>query len=107
LVAALTQAAQAAAHTKDTYLSAQFHRLVARIGKKRAIVAVAHSILVMSYYIIKRKEPYKELGGNYFDQHHADATQHQLVKRLERLGFQVTLSRIADAPAPVSVPAGA
>lgn len=107
LGAALTQAAQAAAHTHDTYLSAQFHRLVARIGKKRAIVAVAHSILVMSYYIIKRKEPYKELGGNYFDQHHADTTQHQLVKRLEHLGFQVTLSRIANEATPVSVPASA
>jgi transposase len=97
LGAALTQAAQAAAHTRDTYLSAQFHRLAARRGKKRAIVAVAHSILVIAYYVILRKEPYRELGGNYFDAHHAEATRHHLVKRLERLGYQVSLSQV-DTP---------
>jgi transposase len=83
-----------AAHMQNTYLSAQFHRLAERRGKKRAIVAVAHSILVIAYYLIKRKEPYRELGGNYFDQHNVEATRQHLVKRLERLGYQVTLSQV-------------
>jgi hypothetical protein len=59
----LNQAANAASHTKATYLSAQYHRLAGRRGKKKAIVAVEHSILVIAYYLIKRQEPYRELGG--------------------------------------------
>jgi transposase len=105
LGAALTQAAQAAAHTKDTYLSAQFQRLAARRGKKRAIVAVAHSILVIAYHLIRRKVTYQDLGGNYFDQHNAEATQRHLVSRLEHLGYQVTLTPAsAKAPATVRTP---
>ena len=91
LGAALNQAANAASRTKNTYLSAQYHRLAPRRGKKKAIVALMHSILVMSYYMIQRKEPYQELGGNYFDQRTPEVTANRLVKRLERLGFQVSL----------------
>jgi len=96
---ALNQAAHAAAHTKNTYLSAQYHRLAGRRGKKRAIVAVAHSILVIAYHLIKRKEPYHELGGDYFDKRRPDATAKRLVRRLEQLGFQVSLQQLS---APVS-----
>jgi transposase len=88
---ALTQAANAASHTKNTYLAAQYHRLVGRRGKKRAIIAVAHSILTMSYYMIKRHEPYHELGSDYFDRQHSQTIAHRLVRRLEHLGFQVSL----------------
>jgi transposase len=63
----LSQAAQAAAHTKNTYLAAQYHRLAARRGSKRAIVAVAPSILVIAYCLLSRHEPYRELGGDSFD----------------------------------------
>jgi len=91
LKTALTQAAHAAAHTKDTYLAAQAHHLTGRRGKKRAIMAVAHSILVIGYHLIQRQEPYRELGGNYFDQQRPEATAKRLVKRLERLGYQVSL----------------
>jgi transposase len=94
---ALVQAAHAAAHTKNTYLSAQYHRLAGRRGKKRATVAVAHTILVIAYYLIKRKEPYRELGSDYFDKRRPEATANRLVRRLERLGFQVSLQ-------PLSVP---
>lgn len=87
----LNQAAHAAAHTKDTYLAAQAHHLAGRRGKKRAIMAVAHSILVIAYHLIQRQEPYRELGGNYFDQRRPEATAKRLVKRLERLGYQVSL----------------
>jgi transposase len=81
----LNQVAHAAARTKNTYLSAQYHRLAGRIGKKRAIVAVEHSILVIAYHLIQRQEPYRELGGDYFDKRRPEATANRLVKRLENL----------------------
>lgn len=100
LGAALNQAAHAAAHMKNTYLSAQYHRLAGRRGQKKAIVAVAHSILVICYHIIKRKEPYQELGGDYFDKRRPEATAKRLMKRLEQLGFNISVE-----PATVSVAA--
>ena len=94
----LVQAAQAAAHTKDTYLSAQFRRLAARRGVKRAIMAVAHSILVIAYNILERNEPYRELGGNYFDTVKPEITSKRLVQRLENLGYKVSIEqRLAAA----------
>jgi transposase len=88
---ALNHAAHGAARAKDTYLSAQYHRLAGRRGKKRAIMAVEHSILVMAYHMIQRQEPYHELGGEYFDKRRPQATAKRLVKRLEQLGYQVSL----------------
>lgn len=99
LGAALNQAAHAAARTKNTYLAAQYHRLAARRGKKKAIVAVMHSILVMAFHMIQRQEPYHELGGNYFDQRRAESTADRLVKRLEKLGYEVALQKPAPAAA--------
>ena len=90
LGAALNQAAHAAAHTRNTYLSAQYHRLAARRGTKKAIVALMHSILVMAYHMIQRNQPYHELGGNYFDQQRPEITVERLVKRIEKIGYEVT-----------------
>jgi transposase len=90
---ALNQAAHAAARTKDTYLSAQYHRLAGRRGHKRAIVAVAHSLVVIAYHLLQRKEPYRELGGDYFDKQRPDATARRLMQRLERLGYAVTIQQ--------------
>jgi len=90
LTVALLQAAHAAARTRNTYLSAQYHRLAGRRGKKRAIVAVAHSILVISYHIIQRKEPYRDLGGDYFDQRRPEATAKRLLIRLQHLGYDIS-----------------
>jgi transposase len=90
LKSVLNQAAHAAARSKDTYLAAQAQHLAGRRGNKRAIMAVAHSILVIAYPVIQRKEPYRELGGNYFDKLRPEATAKRLVKRLERLGYQVS-----------------
>jgi transposase len=87
----LVQAAHAAARTKSTYLSAQYRRLATRRGKKRAIMAVAHSMLVMAYYMIQRQEPYREAGGDFFDRLQPEDTARRLVKRLEHLGYHVTL----------------
>lgn len=99
LGAALNQAAHAAAHTKNTYLAAQYHRLAARRGAKRAAVAVAHSILIIAYHLIQRHEPYRELGGDYFDKRRPEVTAKRLMKRLERLGFQVMLQQEHVPPA--------
>jgi transposase len=78
----LTQAAHAASRTKATYLSAQYRRLAARRGKKKAIMAVAHSILVMTYYMISRKEPYREADADHIDQRRPEEIAQRLVKRL-------------------------
>jgi transposase len=94
---ALMEAAHGAVRTKDTYLTAQYRRLAARRGKKRALVAVAHSILTIVYYVLKRQEPYRELGGNYFDERDRKAVERRLVSRLERLGNQVLLQPAAQA----------
>lgn len=95
LRAALVQAAWAASHTKGTYLSAQYQRLVKRMGKKKALVAVGHSILVIIYHVLKRKERYRELGGDYFDRHHpGEAQRRRLIRKLEALGLRVTVEEI-------------
>lgn len=89
----LTQAAWAASHTKDTYLAAQYRRLAARRGRKRAIVAVAHSILVSAYYMLKYHVPYQDLGGDYFDERKKNATVNRLVRRIQKLGYAVELTQ--------------
>ena len=96
---ALVEAAHAAVRTKDTYLSAQYRRLVGRRGQRRAIVAVAHSILVIAYHLIKRDEDYKELGGNYFDTRQPVKTVQNLVSRLQQLGYNVQLDPKTEAAA--------
>ena len=88
---ALTQAAWAASHTKGTYLSAQFRRLAARRGKKRALVALGHTLLVIVYHILRDGAVYQELGADHFDRLEPERLTQHLVKRLERLGHKVTL----------------
>ena len=94
---ALVEAAQAAGRTKGTYLGEQYRRLARRRGKKRAAVAVAHSILVIIYHMIQKGTDYHERGSTYFDQLNPQRTQQWLVKRLEQLGFQVQLEPIGAA----------
>jgi len=88
---ALMEAAHAAARTKNSYFSAQYRRLGSRRGKQKALVAVAHSILVIIYVVMSRQEVYRELGGNYFDERDRQAVEKRLVRRLEHLGYQVAL----------------
>ncbi len=92
LAATLVQVSWAAVHTKNSYFQAQFRRLAGRRGKKRALIAVAHSIVTVLYHILKRDLGYRELGGDYFDrlQRHKIAKYH--VKRLEALGYKVEVS---------------
>jgi transposase len=95
LRAALIEAAWAASHTKNTYLSAQYKRLIRRMGKKKALVAVGHSILVVIYHIIATRAPYHELGSDYFDRQKPEAVQRRLIRRLEALGLRVTVQPAA------------
>jgi transposase len=99
LKCALIEAAHSAVHVKNTYLSAQYYRLVGRRGKRRAIVAVAHSILVIAYHLIQRDEDYKELGGNYFDTRQSAKTVQNLVGRLQQLGYDVNLDKKTETVA--------
>ncbi len=94
---ALVEAAQAVTHTKDGYLSALYQRLVARRGKKKAIIAVAHAILVIVYRLLDRKECYKDLGSHYHDERDRQASIRRLLKRLEQLGQKVTLEATTSA----------
>lgn len=94
---ALVQAAHAASRARDNYLAAQFRRLAARRGKKRAAVAVAHSILVVAYHMLREGTEYRELGGDFFDHRNHDQLQRSLVKRLEKLGYTVSLEPTAVA----------
>ena len=93
----LTQLAHAAARTKGTYLSALYHRLATRRGKKRAIIAVAHSIVVSAFHRRIRGEPYREWGAHDFDERRHAHLVDQLTRRIERLGYRVTLEPVAAA----------
>jgi transposase len=92
---ALVEAAKAAGRSRQTYLSAQYHRLAPRRGKNKAAVAVAHSILIISYHLLKDGGSYDDLGSDFFDRRDQDATERRLVKRLEALGNKVSIQKVA------------
>lgn len=88
----LCEVAWAASHQKETYFAAQFRRIALRRGKKRALIAVAHSILVAAYQMLKHQRHYQELGVDFFDTINRDKVRKRLVQRLSKLGFEVTLA---------------
>ena len=91
LRAVLAEAVWAISHTKDNYLSAQYHRLARRIGKKRAIVAVSHSLLVILYHLLRDQQQYQDLGPHFFERLDTERLRTSAVRRLEALGYKVTL----------------
>ena len=91
----LTECAWAAARSRDTYLSAQFWRLARRIGKKKAAVAVGHSILVIAWHLLTEDCNYHELGGDFFIRRDSDRARQRAVAQLQALGYQVTLQPAA------------
>jgi transposase len=95
LRSALVLAAQASTRTK-TYLAAQFRRLRTRLGRNKAIVAVAHSILTIVYHLLVDHHPFDDLGEAYFDVRQRQDVSRQLTRRLERLGYRVQLEPIAS-----------
>jgi transposase len=92
----LAQAAWAVSTKKDNYLSALYRRIAARRGAKRAVMAVAHALLVIAYHMLKRGEDYRELGADHFDRIDVNRIRRSLVRRLERLGHKVTLEPFAQ-----------
>ena len=99
---ALVQAAWAAVRENDSYLAAQFHRLAGHMLKKKAILAVAHSLLEIAYYVLKERKPYQDLGPDYFLKRNKEAVQKRCVRQLERLGFKVNIVTTGVAEAPSS-----
>lgn len=91
----LTQCAWAAARTRDSYLPAQFWRLARRIGKKKAAVAVGHSILVICWHLLTNDCDYDDLGGDYFTRRNGDRQRDRLIAQLQGLGYRVTLDKAA------------
>lgn len=98
----LIQAAWAAVRTKNSYLRALFHRLKARRGAMKAIVAVAASMLRSAYHMLRRRVPYQDLGPGHFDARNRTRTASRLLKRLKELGIEVLQTRISE-PSPQSV----
>jgi transposase len=88
----LVRMAPCAACTKESYFGALYRRVKRRRGEKRAIVAVAHALLVVIYHVLLRQEPYQELGAHYLDTQQPERTAHRLVGRLEKRGYQVTIT---------------
>ncbi len=97
LKGALVQAAWAASHQKDTFLAGKYKRLVKRMGKKKALVAIAHSLLVIIYNILKQRESYKELGVDYLDKRNVENHRRRLIRQLEGLGLRVTVEEVGQA----------
>lgn len=93
----LVQAAWAASHSKNSYLASQYRRLAGRRGRKRALVAVGHSMLVIFYHMLKNGTTYAELGGDFFDRLQPQRLTRYYVKRLEALGHKVTLKTCVAA----------
>jgi transposase len=91
----LTECAWAAARSRDSYLSAQFWRLARRIGKKKAAMAVGHSILVIAWHLLANDCDYADLGSDYFVRRDADRARQRAVAQLQALGYQVTLQPLA------------
>ncbi|HEX4208180.1 MAG TPA: IS110 family transposase [Ktedonobacteraceae bacterium] len=91
LRAMLGEVAWIISRMKDNYLSAQYHRIARRRGKQKAIVAVSHSLLVIIYHLLHDKKPYTDLGADYFDKLDTAHLERHHVRRLEQLGYTVTL----------------
>ena len=91
----LIECAWAAARCRDTYLAAQFWRLARRIGKKKAALAVGHSILVIAWHLLANDCDYAELGGDFFVRRDSDQARQRAVAQLQALGYHVTLEPTA------------
>jgi transposase len=92
LRAMLGEVAWVISRTKDNYLAAQYHRLARRRGKPKAAMAVAHSVLVIAYHLLRTKQPYRDLGADYVDSRQREQIERHHVNRLKQLGYEVTLT---------------
>ena len=92
---ALVQAALAAIHTRDCALASRYRRLLRHRGHKKAVLAVAHALLVTAYYVLARGTTYQELGADYYDRRNTERITRQAVRALERQGYRVTIEHAA------------
>ena len=99
LRAVLAEVVWVISHTKDNYLSAQYHRLARRIGKKRAIVAVSHSLLIIMYHMLLDHQDYHDLGPHFFETLDTTRQRDTAVRRLQALGYKVTLEEDGEVSA--------
>lgn len=97
LRAALVQAAWGATMKKNCYLSSQYFRLLKRLGRKKALVAVAHSLLVIIYHVLQSDRTYTELGGDYFDRQNVEQQCAYQIRRLQMLGLKVNVEELPAA----------
>jgi transposase len=93
----MVQVAWAASHTKDTYLAAQYARLARRRGRKRALIALANTILSIAWYLLRHQQPYQDLGVDYFHRLEGATAQRYYIKQLQKMGFRVTLEPLDKA----------
>ena len=91
----MVQCAWAATRTKGTYLRSKYDSLVGRIGKKRALIAVGHKILIAAYFILKDKVAYKELGAEFLQNKNKDKRIKKYLKLLSELGAEIELKKVA------------
>ena len=99
LRAVLAEVVWVISHTHGNYLSAQYHRLARRIGKKKAIVATSHSVLVIIYHLLRDEQAYRELGADFFERLDSTRQRDSAVRRLQALGYKVTLEELQEVPA--------
>jgi transposase len=92
---ALTEAALGAIHKRDSAFGARYRRIMRHRGHKKAVVAVAHALLVTVYHVLARQTAYQEPGGDYDDRRHAQRVARRAVATLERQGYRVTIERVA------------
>lgn len=102
LKTALVEAARAAANKRDSYFRAKYYRLKVRCGAKRAAAAIAHKLLIVIHHVLFGQKVFADLGANYLDQRSGERTRRSLVRRLERLGFQVDLTPLQPDQDPES-----
>lgn len=93
----MAECAWAAVKTKDTYFRSKYYALIPRMGKKKALMAIAHKIIIASYFILKDKTEFKELGSNYLQNKNRDQLVQHHLKRIEKLGYQITIEEAAEA----------
>lgn len=98
LQAVLAEVVWVISRMKDTYLCAQYHRLAHRLGKQRAIVAVSHSLIVIIYHLLREQRDYHDLGPHFFEQLDETRLRTAAVRRLEALGYAVTLQARKEVP---------
>lgn len=91
LRSALIESATSCVRKKDSYLSAKYKRLARRRGSKKAIVAIAHHLLVVVYHLLTKREKYKELGSTYYDKEKVESKKQQALNCLKKLGYEINL----------------